>query len=117
MSEITSRYKVLSRSTDVPGRTINSARTNHWVIDSPSGPNEAVTTGESFLAGISACGVTLIQGHARQKEIPLGRLDVGIEAIRTTDSAPDFARVDVDFHFSGVSQDQAAYLVDVWKKN
>ncbi len=117
MSDIKSSYAVRSRSTDIPGRTLNQARTNHWVIDSPSGPNEAVTTGESFLAGISACGVTLIQSHAQQKGLPLGKLEVGIEAVRTEASMPDFARVDVHFAFSGISQEQASYYVDLWKQN
>ena len=44
---------VTSVSTATKGRVINSARHNHWVIDSPSGPGEAVSTGESFLAGLS----------------------------------------------------------------
>jgi uncharacterized OsmC-like protein len=117
MSEVKSRYAVRSRSTDVPGRTLNQARTNHWVIDSPSGPNEAVTTGESFLAGISACGVTLIELHAQQKGLPFGGLAVGIEGVRTEASMPDFATLDVHFEFSGISREQAAYYVDVWKEH
>ena len=44
---------VTSVSTATKGRVINSARHTHWVIDSPSGPGEAVSTGESFLAGLS----------------------------------------------------------------
>jgi uncharacterized OsmC-like protein len=117
MSDVKSRYGVRSQSTDVPGRTLNHARTNHWVIDSPSGPNEAVTTGESFLAGISACGVTLVQGHAQQKGLPLGKLEVAIEAVRTEASMPDFANVDVHFTFTGIGDEQAAYYVDVWKQH
>ncbi len=117
MSDVKSSYSVSSRSTDVPGRTLNQARTNHWVIDSPSGPNEAVTTGESFLAGISACGVTLIELHARQQGSPFGGLTVDIDAIRTDASMPDFAQLDVRFAFSGVSQEQAAAYVDHWKRH
>jgi uncharacterized OsmC-like protein len=117
MSDIKSRYAVRSQSTDVPGRTLNHARTNHWVIDSPSGPNEAVTTGESFLAGISACGVTLVELHAQQKGLPFGTLAVTAEAVRTEASMPDFARIDFHFEFGGISQEQAAYYVDVWKEH
>ena len=117
MSDVKSRYAARSQSTDVPGRTLNHARTNHWVIDSPSGPNEAVTTGESFLAGISACGVTLVELHAQQKGLPFGTLEVAIEAVRTEASMPDFARIDVHFAFAGITEDQAAYYVDVWKQH
>src|SRR5713101_3055009 len=41
---------VRSYSTGTPGRALNSARHNHFVLDSPSGPNEALTNGEAFLA-------------------------------------------------------------------
>ena len=56
MSDDEIRYSTISRSTEVSGRTITSARNNHLVIDSPSGPNEAITTGEAFAAGIAAYG-------------------------------------------------------------
>jgi uncharacterized OsmC-like protein len=117
MSDVKSRYSVRSQSTDVPGRTLNHARTNHWVIDSPSGPNEAVTTGESFLAGISACGVTLVELHAKQQGLPIGTLAVEIEAVRTDASMPDFSQVDVRFAFTGVSKDQAGAYVEHWKRH
>ena len=117
MSDVKSRYTVRSFSTDVPGRTLNQARTNHWVIDSPSGPNEAVTTGESFMAGIAACGVTLVELHAQQKGLPFGKLEVAIDGVRTEASMPDFAQIDIHFRFTGIDQEQAAYYVDVWKKH
>ncbi|HSL47511.1 MAG TPA: hypothetical protein VK878_00500 [Candidatus Deferrimicrobiaceae bacterium] len=44
---------VRSGSSGVLGRSLNSARHQHFVLDSPSGPNEAITNGEAFLAGIS----------------------------------------------------------------
>ncbi len=115
MSNVTSRYAVRSESTSVPGRSLNHARTNHWVIDSPSGPNEAVTTGESFMAGIAACGVTLIERHAQQKGLPFGTLAVSAEGVRTEASMPDFDHIDFHFVFTGVTQEQAASYVDVWK--
>jgi uncharacterized OsmC-like protein len=116
MSEIKSRYSVRSQSTDVPGRSLNHARTNHWIIDSPSGPNEAVTTGETFMAGIAACGVTLVELHAQQKGLPFGTLAVSAEGVRTEASMPDFDHIDFHFEFGGIGDEQAAYYVDVWKK-
>src|SRR3954466_15193388 len=83
MPEIKNRYTVRSQTTDLPGRTLNHARTNHWIIDSPSGPNESTTTGESFMSGIAACGVSLVEMHAKQKKLPFGTLAVDIDAIRT----------------------------------
>jgi hypothetical protein len=35
---------VRSGSSGVLGRSLNSARHQHFVLDSPSGPNEAITT-------------------------------------------------------------------------
>ena len=55
---------VRSYSGGLPGRALNQARTNHFVIDSPSGPHEALSSGEAFLAGVSSCGVTLIELYA-----------------------------------------------------
>ena len=117
MTEIKTRYAVRSRTTDVPGRTLNQARTNHWVIDSPSGPNEAVTTGESFVSGIAACGVSLIELHAQRNGLPFGALAASIDGIRTDESWPDFAQIEIQFEFTGISHDQAGQYVEVWKEN
>jgi uncharacterized OsmC-like protein len=117
MSEIKTRYSVRSQTTDLPGRTLNHARTNHWIIDSPSGPNEATTTGESFMAGIASCGVSLVELHAQRNNLPFGTLDVEVEGIRTDDSWPDFASISVHFTYTGIEEAQAAELTDVWMKN
>ena len=117
MAEIRNKYSATSKTTDVLGRTLNSARTNHWVIDSPSGPAEAVSTGESFMAGIAACGVSLIEHHAARNQLPFGTLSVDIEGARTDVSWPDFDWINVHFTFTGISEDQAGSLVEVWKGN
>lgn len=117
MAEIRTRYQSRSKTTDVPGRTLNTARTNHWVIDSPSGPNEAVTTGESFVAGIAACGTSLIELHAQRNKLPFGTLEVAIDGVRTDESWPDFANIDIHFTFTGISAGQADEYVEVWKAN
>ncbi len=72
---------VRSYSSGTVGRALNSARTNHFILDSPSGPNEALTNGEAFLSGISSCGVTLIEGYAKQNGVPLKNMQVTIEGI------------------------------------
>jgi len=117
MPEIKSRYTVRSQTTDVPGRTLNHARMNHWIIDSPSGPNEAATTGESFFAGMAACGVSLVELHAQRKGLPFGTLSVDVDAVRTEESMPDFAWIDVHFTYTDISDEQANALTEVWKAN
>jgi len=117
MPEIRGRYTVASKTTDVPGRTLNSARTNHWVIDSPSGPNEAVTTGESFMSGLASCAVSLVEMHTARNKQPFGTLSVSVDAVRTDESWPDFSNIDVHFTYTGVNDDQAASYTELWKEN
>ncbi len=116
MSDDVKIETVRSMSIGQPGRSLNSARMNHYVIDSSTNP-EALSTVEAFLSGISACGVTLIELHTQQKGLPFGSLAVGIEGVRTEASMPDFATLDVHFEFSGIRGEQAAYYVDVWKQH
>ena len=117
MAEIRGRYSVASKTTDVAGRTLNSARTNHWVIDSPSGPHEAVSTGESFMAGIAACAVSLVEMHTVRNSLPFGTLHVAVDAVRTDESWPEFSNIDVHFTYTGIDDDQAASYTTLWTEN
>lgn len=117
MPEIRGRYSVASKTTDVQGRTLNSARTNHWVIDSPSGPHEAVSTGESFMSGIAACAVSLVEMHTVRNNLPFGTLNVSVDAVRTDESWPEFSNIDVHFTYTGVDDDQAASYTQLWTEN
>jgi uncharacterized OsmC-like protein len=106
---------VRSYSTGTPGRALNSARHNHFVLDSPSGPNEALTNGEAFLAGVSSCGVTLIEKYALEKKVPVKGMQVAIKGIRTNAEPNRFQSINVSFEIWGVSQREAEELVEVWK--
>lgn len=106
---------VTSTSTEVYGRTINKARHNYFVIDSPNGPGEALATGEAFLSGIAACGVTLVQGVAKAESITLDRLNVAISGIRLASNPVDFHRIDITFSYRGPDRDQAGHLTEVWQ--
>lgn len=117
MAEIRGRYSVASKTTDVAGRTLNSARTNHWVIDSPSGPHEAVSTGESFMAGIAACAVSLVEMHTVRNSLPFGTLHVAVDAVRTDESWPEFSNIDVHFTYTDITDAQAADYTKIWTEN
>ena len=106
---------VRSYSSGTPGRSLNTARHNHFVLDSPSGPNEALTNGEAFLAGVSSCGVTLIEKYALDNKVPLEGMQVAIEGVRSDAEPNRFQCVNVSFEIRGVSQIQAEELVEVWK--
>jgi uncharacterized OsmC-like protein len=107
--------RVRSYSSGTPGRALNQARTNHFVIDSSHSP-EAVSTVESFLAGISACGVTLVEGEARTQGMPLRRMEVSIEGVRETARSNVFREVNMQFRLEGVSREQATQLVETYKR-
>lgn len=115
MSEQLITTEVRSSSTAIPGRTVNSARHNHFVIDSPSGPGEALGTGEAFLAGIAACGVTLVQAAAKTDGISLGALSVDIRSERLSTNPVDFHRLTVHFRYRDTARDDAATLTEIWK--
>jgi len=106
---------VRSYSSGIVGRSLNSARTNHFVLDSPSGPGEAVGNGEAFLSGISSCGVTLIEHYAQENGISINRMEVTIEGVRRPPNMAQFEAVNMRFEFSGVEQSQAEKLVQVWR--
>src|SRR6266850_1547509 len=112
---IIGRAALRSGSSGVLGRSLNSARHQHFVLDSPSGPNEAITNGEAFLAGISSCGVTLIEKHAHDTGVPLRSMEVVIEGIRSNAAPNRFQAIHVTFEMRGVDQVTAQALVETWR--
>jgi len=101
---------VHSRGVGIPNRSLNTARNHHWVIDGSHDP-QAVSTVESFLAGVSACGVTLTQSLAEQAGTPLASIDVTIEGVRLVEDTSRFQEVNMRFELVGVSQAQAEELI------
>ena len=115
MTEDTKVDLVRSYSSGMPGRALNQARMHHFVLDSPSGPNEALTNSEAFLAGISSCGVTLIERHARDTGVPVTGMEVTIAGRRSRADPTRFQRIDVRFDIRGVDRRQAEALVETWR--
>ncbi|MDE3076899.1 MAG: OsmC family protein [Chloroflexota bacterium] len=114
MSEEVVLSHVRSYSFGVAGKALNQARTNHWVIDSANNP-ETVSTVESFLGGISACGVTMLDGIARQEGLPLQQVEVNIEGARPAADPNSFSQINMRFLFKGLSRSEAERLVDVYQ--
>ncbi|HXG41895.1 MAG TPA: OsmC family protein [Dehalococcoidia bacterium] len=110
--------RVLSRSSGIPGRSLNSARNHHFVIDEPAyggGPGEEITPAEAFLAGVSGCAVLLVESFARQWGLPLGRAEVEIAGVRRQDAPQDFLRVEMHFRLHGVEEEDARRLVEAYQ--
>ena len=113
-------YRAQARSTDVFGRVLCNAREQHFVIDGPPWndcPAEALTPGEAFLAAVAACGVELVQVLAARDGVEVGRVHVSIHGVvepdnLVRDDMTVFNRVRMTFTLAGVSEAQAAALVD-----
>ncbi len=107
---------VRSASSGTPGRAVSQARGQRLVLDSSSHPRlDAFTNSEAFLAGISSCGVTLIETYAQDNGIPMKRMDVTIEGMRTAEEPNRFASIAMTFTIAGVSQAQAEHLVETYR--
>jgi uncharacterized OsmC-like protein len=107
---------VRSSSSGVVGRALNVARGHEVALDSSSRPQpDALTNSEAFLAGISSCGVTLIELHAQEAGIPVRHIEVTIEGARTAADPARFARVSMTFRIAGVRQRDAEALVETYR--
>ncbi len=89
------------------------------MIDEPpfaGGPGEAVTPEESFLAGIAACGVSLVEKYGEERDLPLEDIDVRISGVRDVDDPSRYKRVEMEFRLRGVSRNQARQLVESYEE-
>jgi uncharacterized OsmC-like protein len=108
---------IRSSSTGTAGRAVSEARGQRLVLDSSSRPQtDALTNSEAFLAGISSCGVTLVEMHAEKTGVPLRRLAVTIEGVRPAADPSRFSGVTMRFELAGVSEAQAAELVAAYRR-
>jgi uncharacterized OsmC-like protein len=107
---------IRSSSMGVVGRAESHVRGQRLTLDSSARPQpDALTNSEAFLAGISSCGVTLIEGHARESGVPVRGLDVTIQGVRAASDSTRFASVTMTFEITGVSQEQAESLVETYR--
>ena len=106
---------VRSSSAGVIGRARNEARGHAVFFDSSAKPQpDALTNSEAFLGAVSSCGVTLIEGYAKEKGVPLQHSVVTIHGVRQAAEQNRFASVTMSFELSGVSQAEAESLVAVY---
>ena len=118
MSENVLVNRVRSYTSGTPGRSLNNVRGHHFVIDEPTyagGPGEEVTPADAFLAGVSACGVLLVETFARKEAIPLKQAEATIEGIRNTSDTSRFERINIGFTLVGPTQKQGEELVERYK--
>ena len=107
---------VRSSSSGTVGRARSASRDATLVLDSSGRPqSDAFTNSEAFLAGVSSCGVTLIEGYAQETGVPLQSMTATIEGVRVP-PAPRFSRISLRFELVGVSQAQAEELVETYRQ-
>ncbi len=117
-------YQTRAKSTDTFGRVLVSARDQHVIVDGPvqnGCPGEAITPAELFLSGVAACGVELIQVLAKDQNVPLTSVSAAIEATQDPSNPVRqdvnlFNRVKISLDLGGVNQEQAADLVQRFKR-
>ncbi|MGH2451415.1 MAG: OsmC family protein [Candidatus Limnocylindria bacterium] len=107
--------RVRSVTTSEPGRSLNSARTNHFVIDSARAA-EAVSSIEAFLAGVSSCGVNVVDREARQLGYSLREARADIESVRPAADTSVITSIALRFALAGVTREQAEELVAIYKR-
>lgn len=108
---------IRSSSSGTIGRAVSEARGQRLTLDSSTRPQpDALTNSEAFLAGISSCGVTLVEGHARDTGVALSRLEVTIEGVRPAADPARYASITMRFALAGVSQAQAEELVAAYRQ-
>ena len=116
-------YHAAARSTGTFGRVMANARDHHFVVDGPvwnGCPGEAVTPGELFMASVASCAVELIHVIARDRDLGLEHVEVAIHGTldRSHPVRPDlslFNSVRIDVEVEGVSDQEAAGLVEAFK--
>lgn len=97
---------VRSQNTFIYGRTLNSARNHHFIIDGTRDPKEELTPVEVFLSAVSACCVQWVEQFAREEGVELSRLEADIEGCRRADEPNRFQRVDISVKATGPTQAQ-----------
>ena len=108
---------VRSSSSGTIGRAQSMVRGQRLVLDSSTRPQpDALTNSEAFLAGISSCGVTLMEQHAQERGVPVKRLEVTIEGVRSAAAPNRFESISMHFTIAGVGQADAERLVETYRE-
>ncbi|MCC6317076.1 MAG: OsmC family protein [Gemmatimonadaceae bacterium] len=117
-------HTVHATTTDTFGRVLLNARQHHFVIDGPvqnQCPGEALTPAESFLAGVAACGVELVQVIAKEDGVAIGPIHATIRGMVDRDhpvraDLTVFNQVAVTFRIANTPRDTAVQLVQKFQK-
>ncbi|HEV3311941.1 MAG TPA: OsmC family protein [Chloroflexota bacterium] len=106
---------VMSENTLLYGRTLNTARMHHFVIDGTRDPREEITPVETFASSVSACCVQWVEQLAREGGVELTRITAEITATRTVAEPNRFQVWQIDVRAVGPKQAQLETFVEGFK--
>lgn len=107
------------------GRSVMSARGNHWIYDSVPpihGPNEEVNPLDAFAGALPACGIMIYEAAARENEIALNSIRADVEAdldprgVAGADVNPRVRAFRVTMHVDGPTAEEAEMLADEFSR-
>jgi uncharacterized OsmC-like protein len=107
---------VQSRSTDVPGRTLNNSGVHHYVIDSAHGPGEEVGPIDVFLSAVSTCAVQHVERFAPEVGTTVQRARATLEGFRLPEDTTRFHHAHLQVEIDGPTQEEAEKLVGLFRQ-
>lgn len=109
-------HTATSRNTLVYGRTLNSARAHHFIIDGARDPNEELTPVEVFLSAVSACCVQWVEQFAREDGVDLRHIEVSITSTRTAAEFNRFQSIEMVVKGDGPSLREMEDFVERFRR-
>ena len=106
------------------GRSLMSARGNHWIYDSVppiNGPNEEVNPLDAFIGALPSCGVMIYEAVAAEEGIDLNAVNATVEAdldprgVAGADVDPRIREFRVTFNVDGPTMEQAEMMADAFR--
>lgn len=106
------------------GRSLMSARGNHWILDSVppiNGPNEEVNPMDALLGALPACGIMIYEAAALENDIPLHAVNATVEGdldprgLTDASVSPRIRAFRVTVNFSGPTMEEAEMLADEFR--
>jgi uncharacterized OsmC-like protein len=116
MSEQFLTATVRSKSTDVPGRTLNNSGVHHFIIDSAHGPGEEIGPIDVFLSAVSTCAVQHVERFAQEVGTTVLGARATIEGFRLPDDTTRFHHAHLRVEIDGPTQKEAERLVGLFRQ-
>lgn len=106
------------------GRSVMSARGNHWIYDSVppiNGPNEEVNPLDALVGALPACGIMVYEAVAREQDIALNAINATVEAdldprgVAGADVNPRIRAFRTTMYVDGPTIEEAEMMADEWR--